>query len=33
MPMQIPGLYASIDIANKLYYSVESFIKALKDNL
>lgn len=33
MPMNIPGLYASIDIANKLYYSVESFIKALRDNL
>lgn len=33
VPMNIPGLGASLDISNKLYYSFESFIKALKDNL
>lgn len=30
---RIPGLVAIEDVANKIYYSVESFVKVLKDDL
>lgn len=30
---QVPGLVAIEDVANKIYYSIESFVKVLKDDL